>query len=763
MAHASLFDIDRPLTRAGIVPRDYQVEAHDGAFRLWDSGEIGVIFRLATGTGKTLASSLCADSWLRRSPNHRFMVLSYETQLVNQFAEELHDYLGVKPGIEMDIERASASDRIVVASRASLHCAQQPTPEQVAELASYGVTDLGAVPARMCETYLRHLRKHGDVDSVRENIAEKNAQPEASDGIWSRLHKFDWRLNWLVCYDECHRHARKLVSVSSVADWFERNPNSRRLGLSATPRRTDNVSIGHNMFPGIAVDYPLYGPTDQCAVKQGYAVPYVQKYIKVTGVDFKNIKRVSEGGDFDEAALAAALGEEGQLAKLCGPMLDMVGDRKTLVFSPSVKMAKDVAAFVNVRVPIQCVCGVRKWYPRALVGDGAKCECGQYVAIEQAITTATQARSLDGGIPHDERKGVYRGFENGDFQFLSVCNLAREGFNVPGVACVAVFRPVSKKASALAEQMKGRACRPLREIARILHTLPDAAARCRAIAESSKPFALIIDLVGITGLEDCASTVEIYAEGLPDVVKQRAEQILLAKGMDEEADVEDAVAQAAREDAEAKERARQERLAAEEAARKEYERRSKADAQARYETSDVGHSASNNLTNPNGASGPQLKFIRFLGLGLLGIELSKKQAGRVISLLRSRKPLEEVARQCGLKEGQWCGVPPSQAQVGFMTWKGVPPFKAKSGYDASLLIDAKLEPATFERKKLDEIKRAKKSEDLDAVGHDLMFVRSLLPAEVFEHIVAVGRAKREQVEQHGDAWDGEEDAEWRSN
>lgn len=742
---ATLFSgTDGPRTRAGIVPREYQNQAHDETIRLWDAGTLGALMRLFTGAGKTLTACLAADTWLRRGDDYKVMVVSYETQLVNQFAEEIEDYLGIKAGIEMDTETVDARrlPRFVVASRQSLLRASPPTSQQIEELRSYGITSLGCCPKRLAEFYLRHLRKGGDAEAIVDELAEKNAAPEASGDGWSRLHKFDWRLNWLVIFDEAHRHARKLLSVGHIVDWFERNPRSRRLGLTATPRRGDGVSIGDRMFPGVAIDYPLYSTAKPCAVKDGYAVPYVQKYIEVEGVDFRSIKRVTEGGDFDEAELEKALGEETRLAKLVSPLLDMVGDRRTLIFSPGVEMAKNVARFINARCPARCSCDLVRWYPRTLIGDGAECECGRFIEAENVTRDGEQARQLDGSSPARERKEVYRAHQQGEFQFLSVCGLCREGYNDPDISCVAVFRPVSKKAASLAEQMKGRSCRPLRSVARILHTLPDAAARVDAIARSTKPNSLIVDLVGITGLADCASTVEIYAEGLPDSVKQRAEELLAQQGVDEEVDVQEAIHQAQREDEEARERVRQEREDAERRAREEYAARAKADAQAKYTTHDVGYGSA---SNPNEASDSQLRFIALLGMEFDRVILSKRQAGRMIGMLKRRVPAEEVARLNNLKPEQWRKKGPSMKQQRFMHFKGVPSARAKTGYDACQLLDAKLNSEKFYAQALASIRSARSAEDLDAVGSDLLLVRGVLPQSRWDDLVASGRAARSSL------------------
>lgn len=742
-----------PKSRAGIVPRDYQLASHDESFRLWNAGEIGVLDRVFTGGGKTIIACLKMDTWLQRSDNHRCMVISYETQLVWQFAQEIEDVLGITPLIEMGKEMTDADyiPKITVASRQSLLRAPTPTPEQIAELSVRGITDLGPSPARTCKRFLTHIAKGGDTEEVKDEIERLKQCPEAFESSWSRLHKFDNRLNWLLIFDEAHRHAYHLESVGHVVDWFDRNHESRRTGLTATPKRGDEVSIGHKMFPGVSLDYPLYSPCKPCGVKDGWAVPYLQKYIEVEGVDFRSLAKLGE--DFDEAELERRLGEEETLAKLILPLLDLVGSRRTLIFSPGVEMAKNVARFINARSETICECGKRKWYPNLLIGDGAKCDCGRLVDPKDVTATGEQAREIDGSSQSEQRRQIYQDHQSGKFQFLSVCGLCREGYNDPDISCVAVFRPVSRKASSLAEQMKGRGCRPLRGILNGLATRED---RLAAIAASSKPNCLIVDLVGITGLADCASTVQIYADGLEDVLKEdghdeeeaariaeelaeRAAEILAERGLNEPMLVEEALEQAKREDDEAREQVRKEREAAEQKAREQAERRAKAGAEVKYTEHEVGYGSQNE--DPDAASDKQFSYAGRLGMDVKTM-MSKKRIGRIIDMLLQRKPLEEIARLNRLDDDQWEPKKPSLKQLGFMKWKGVPTKNAVTPNDASMLIDAKLEPEKFMRDKRAALAKANTGESLTNVAMDVRIVKGVLPDHLYAELVNEGKAKR---------------------
>ncbi|MCA9179630.1 MAG: DEAD/DEAH box helicase family protein [Planctomycetales bacterium] len=464
------------------APRCYQADAIEKTFQLWAT-HCGVMVRLATGMGKTATASFIADEWLKLGCQHHVMVLVHETQLVSQWKREIRKYTGATVAIEQANSKVSGIvlPRVVVASRASL----------------LERTVLG---------------EDGESHTV------------------SRLHKFDPSLNWLVIVDEAHRYSRRLTTCGHVFEHFERNPDHRRLGLSATPERGDGVSL-EDLFGGVAADITMVK-----AVHEGFAVPFDQRYIKVESVDFRNLHEVA--GDFSDGELGVVLSEQKALQSMCIPMLDKVGDRRNLIFCPTVENAKLVTAFLNAR-------------------------CGKMAA-----------RTLSGTDSPEVRERVFGDHHRGIFQHLAVCGLCREGYDDPGLRAVTIFRPT--KSRTLAEQMRGRGCRPLPGIVDGLDT---ADQRRAAIAASDKPDCLIVDLVGATSLEPCGSTVEIYADGKPDEVIARATQIVEAG----ETDVIKAIDRAEDEIANEK---RKERLeAALEAARKvtaDMRRRARIQANVQY-------------------------------------------------------------------------------------------------------------------------------------------------------------------------------------
>ena len=731
----------------GIIPRDYQVEDVANSFRLWDSGNVGVLTRAATGMGKTIMSCLKFRRWLDTSPDHRCMVLSYERELVQQFAEEVFDVLGnVSIGIEMGSMSIDPDSipQIVVASRQTLMTHELATVEQREVLKSFGLSDVKLLTKAEATRAIRDLRNKIDVQLIADAIDEFNASYRCNHelGRVSRLYKFDNRLNWLLVMDEAHKYSMQLKTVGHIIEWFEKNPNHRRSGITATPKRRDKVSIGTKLFPAISIDYPLTR-----AVAEGFAVKYVQKFVQVDSVDFKAIKEIA-GKSQEKWDNEVNRRIEKDLAKLCEPLLDMVGDRKTLIFSPTVDLAGKVCDYINARSECECAsCGARTWHPRLRIGDGAKCpKCSDWLEKKHVTKDGVQAYSLNGGVPHNARKQVYGDHKSGKFQFLSVCGLCREGYNDPSISCVAVFRPVSKDASSLAEQMKGRGARPLKGT---IHGLETVEERLEAIAASAKPDCLIVDLVGITGLSDCASTIQIYADGLSDSIVARAEEIALKGGVE---DPQEALKQAKREDDEARERKRRAAMEAEEMRRKRAEERAQLEARAEYTAHDVGTATK----EKSQASDRMLKFLSFLGMEFTGNwEPSRSQASRMIGLLQKGESPEQVAYHTGLDSADWLKSKPSIKQLRKLQSLGHRSSPDMTPKEASDIIDALLNGRPAPRSASSyrrEIESASSHEELTLIGrkmqHDLKSGK--IDSTLFQGLVETGKMRRSQLDESGE-------------
>jgi hypothetical protein len=226
-----------------------------------------------------------------------------------------------------------------------------------------------------------------------------------------------------------------------------------------------------------------------------------------------------------------------------------------------------------------------------------------------------------------------------------------------------------------------------------------AAERNLAIATSEKPTCMIVDLVGVTGLADCASTAHILGESIPDEVIERANANALKKSgpIDMAAEIHHAAEEIEEERETARRRkeeavaARLKRLEEERKAREDMQRSAKLEAELRYQATPVGLGQGGKVNASdmieNGASQSQINYIGMLGIDLQGVAITKKQASRIIGQLKGGMEVAEVKRVNRLPEA--VGAPPaSHKQINFMRWKQIPIPENCTKKQASDLIDA---------------------------------------------------------------------------
>lgn len=349
-----------------------------------------------------------------RWPDGRVLVLAHRDELIRQAAEKLHAVTGREPAIEMGDERSDE---------------RRPS---------------------------RYL-----VSSVQTMCRPKRQ---------ARFRPDDFGL---VIVDEAHHAVAR--SYRLVIDHFRQNPDCRLLGVTATPKRSDELAMGQ-VFESVAFDFGI-----EPAIEQGWLVPVRQQAVVVEGLDFSSVKSVA--GDLSADELDAIIAQEKVLHQMAAPTVEIVGDLPTLVFCVSVNHAKLMAEVLN------------RYKPQS-------------------------ALSLDGSTPTDERRQVVERFKSGSLQFLCNCGLFLEGFDAPNTAAVVMGRPT--KSLALYTQVLGRGTRPLPGIVDGV-AMPDA--RREAIAESGKPSMLVLDFVGNSGRHKIVSAADMLGGKYAEPVRQYARQI----------------------------------------------------------------------------------------------------------------------------------------------------------------------------------------------------------------------------------------------
>jgi superfamily II DNA or RNA helicase len=211
----------------------------------------------------------------------------------------------------------------------------------------------------------------------------------------------------LVVVDEAH-HA-PAAGYRAVLDHFA---GARILGVTATPDRLDGQGLG-SVFESVAYRLEL-----RQAIRDGWLAPLRARRVEVDGVDLADVR--TRAGDLDRAELAAVMAAEEALHGVAAPLVELVGDRRTILFAVDVAHARGI-------VDVLC-----RYRPGV-------------------------ARVVDGTATPEERAAALADFRAGRFQVLVNCEIFTEGFDEPTVSCVAIARPT--KSRALYAQMVGRGTR----------------------------------------------------------------------------------------------------------------------------------------------------------------------------------------------------------------------------------------------------------------------------------------------------------------
>jgi len=320
-------------------------------------------------------------------------------------------------------------------------------------------------------------------------VSTIQTQCSGADG-GGRMTRFDPALFGLVIVDEAH-HATS-ATYRRTLDYYRQNPNLKVLGVTATPDRADEEALGQ-VYESVAYDYELLN-----AIEDGWLVPIQQQIVEVSGLDFSGIHTTA--GDLNGAELAHVMEEERNLHEIAGPTIEIVGNRRALVFASSVTHAEQLCAILNRHRE-----GCSGWV------------CGK--------------------TDKDERRKALASFSSGKLQYVVNVGVLTEGFDDPGVEVVVMGRPT--KSRSLYAQMVGRATRPLPGLVDGLETAEE---RRQAIANSRKPACLVIDFVGNAGRHKLVTSADILGGNISDEavelaakkVRESTGPVDMAKTLEEE-------------------------------------------------------------------------------------------------------------------------------------------------------------------------------------------------------------------------------------
>ncbi len=464
------------------------------------------------------------------------------------------------------------------------------------ELIFQNAQKVEAVTGEMVDIEMADHRAHLGSFLERPRIISASVQTLNAGRVEPRMNRFRPDDFQTLIIDEAH-HAPS-NSYRRVIEYFKQNPRLRVLGLTATPDRADELALG-SVFDTVA-----HSITIDEAIDLGWLVDIDAVSVHVDGLDYDEIRTTA--GDLNGADLERVMLYEDNLHRIASPTVDLVGDKRTLVFASSVAHAERLAEIFNRMRP-----GSTGWV------------CGK--------------------TPKDERKDLLRRFSEGLVQIVVNVGVLTEGFDDPGIEAVVLARPT--KSRSLYSQMVGRGTRPDPGLNAIENTTAAASDRRQWIAESCKPSVMIVDFVGNTTRHHLIHATDILAGDEPEPVRERARSIL--EDNDTCMRVSDAVEIARtqieeeeeerRREEERQERKRQEELDA--------QRRAFLQARAKYTASKtdpfstVGLPPSRESAFDCGrpASDKQVEFLRKQGVAMHDLNrLSSTECGRLIGEIKRR-------------------------------------------------------------------------------------------------------------------------------
>jgi superfamily II DNA or RNA helicase len=215
----------------------------------------------------------------------------------------------------------------------------------------------------------------------------------------------------LVVYDECHHAAAEdNLRVLRQLGAFDEGWGGTLLGFTATTARGDGKGLD-DVFERI-----VFTRTLPEMIADGYLAP-LRGFRVATSAD---LRRLSPGGlDFRDEELAEAVDIEERNALVARSIQELARDRRTIAFCVTVSHARNLARSLNV--------------------------------------LGVPAGIVHGAMPADVRAAALLDFREGRTRVLTNVGVLTEGFDDPGVSCIAMARPT--RSEGLYAQCVGRGTR----------------------------------------------------------------------------------------------------------------------------------------------------------------------------------------------------------------------------------------------------------------------------------------------------------------
>lgn len=381
--------------------RPYQLDA---LARIGAAEERGVRSQLgvaATGLGKTVM--FCA---LAEQRGTRTLILAHRDELIEQAAAKV---LEVWPGADVGVVKAERNEvraQVVVASVQTLS-----RPKRLAELRAPWETSTLLGKADPFGLVVVDEAHHAAADSYRAIIdALRAGQPEscicghvADDHFSEEVHSWG-EAEPISTLTGCRGCACSRLSAPLPA-------GPLLLGVTATPDRGDGRGLD-DLFAEITFAYDLLW-----GIRSGYLCDLRGVRVALERLDLSSVKM--SRGDYQAGDAGRALEDAGAPEMIVAAWLEHALGRRTLVFTPTVALAVEVA--------------------------------------DEFTRAGVKAGWVSGETPMIERRRILAAYSAGEIDVLANCAVLTEGYDEPRTDCIIVARPT--KSRALYTQMVGRGTR----------------------------------------------------------------------------------------------------------------------------------------------------------------------------------------------------------------------------------------------------------------------------------------------------------------
>lgn len=244
----------------------------------------------------------------------------------------------------------------------------------------------------------------------------------------------------LTIVDECHHAvADSYRNVMAALGCYDGTSDHLAVGFTATLARGDGRGLG-----GVWDDV-VFTRSILWMISKGHLVDVRARQVQMEDLNLKSVKR--SGGDYQAKSLGEAMEAAGAPEIILQVLRAHAADRRSiLVFVPTVALAEEVQ--------------------KHLVAGGLSAEV------------------VSGGVPREDRLGIYERFRTGATRVIVNCMVLTEGADFPFADCAVIARPTNNES--LFIQMVGRVLRPSRNTGKtdaLVLILSDGGASIRTLVD----------------------------------------------------------------------------------------------------------------------------------------------------------------------------------------------------------------------------------------------------------------------------------------